>query len=388
MNSRGPAAVGVRQRMERAFRSERLSVRRARQALCGAILAIAMSVTSMVGVATAAHLFKQPDCAYPLPLDPGAYLHLPCPASPTVPSVPSPPPIPQLPASCRAEANFDVKVCVRDLKAAVPGAPTLPLPAACVSNSGFDPLSCLTGVTPPLPNPPPPRAPPALPPIPGLPTAPSVTVPAECNGGSAYECARALVLQITGSDCIISDLSGNCFEQTEDPGCPTDTVGPTLYWLGPSFESLTARNAPVVTCSTESRTNPALSGNHTVAITYGSCTITSDSGLCPAPLEVQTTLKAESHWSRYTVDGEPYPAQFITVANPHVNTSERSASFDGGTRIEMYLSDVTIAVTGDDAGQVARAANAVQPVPATAECVLNANLISVCGQPAAVPSAR
>jgi len=193
------------------------------QVLCALLLALVGS-TWLSASAQATHVYQLPDCAYPTPLDPGAYLYAPCPPAP--PSVPSTPTIPTLPPSCEPFMSFDVKQCIVDLKARVPNPPTVPLPASCLPNGGaFDPIACLDGLTPPLPVPPPPPAPPSLPPTPLAPR-PPVAFPAECDAGTLYACARALVLQVTGSDCLLRDPIGACLEPTDDPAGPVPIVPP------------------------------------------------------------------------------------------------------------------------------------------------------------------
>jgi len=271
--------------------------------------------------------------------------------------------------------SFDVKQCIVDLKARVPNPPTVPLPASCLPNGGaFDPIACLDGLTPPLPVPPPPPAPPSLPPTPLAPR-PPVAFPAECDAGTLYACARALVLQVTGSDCLLRDPIGACLEPTDDPAGPVPIVPPlsdplsvvvpnicpaateyAAHWLGTAFEGLPA-GTPTRACELP---DPVLGRNVYVSYSYGSC-VAPEHTACLPPLEVQSAPLCERNYRLYTQDeasdSAAYPSSALTVKGVPAR------SFDGGTVIEIYTGFTTIAVMGRDPAQVRRAADIIRPVP-------------------------
>lgn len=231
------------------------------EAVCVGLLLVAIAPPA----ASATHLYGQQDCAY------GSDLVLPCPLPGQGTSANATAQVPTLPETCKVRTIGaivrlpDPQQCVEDLGEETNELPDLvDVPRGCVPSliDGFDPIGCLDGLTPPLPSPPSPPSPPNLPPVPSVPQPPSIQVPPECTGSalsvSAYLCARALVLQITGQNCVVRDLIGGCVEPTQDPvpvpspGSLLDRTPPETTITGGPSGTTTSSSATFTFTSSES----------------------------------------------------------------------------------------------------------------------------------------
>jgi hypothetical protein len=115
----------------------------------------------------------------------------------------------------------------------------------------------------------------------------------------------------------------------------------TIYSLGPSAGGYEQ--------STEQRTcSPYQVGEIAradfVSYAYGSCTIAPDADSCAPPLEIQSWPACERSLAIYEKrPGTPYPRTYLGEIR-----GAPIYSFDGGTRIEVYSADTTIAIFASD----------------------------------------
>ncbi len=125
------------------------------------------------------------------------------------------------------------------------------------------------------------------------------------------------------------------------------------YSLGDSFERL-----PLTAITRRvDKPYPGEPGADYISFLYGTCTTSDETG-CPAPLEVQVWPACKRSLADYRLDPAGNPL-------PHVRSERRgvpAASFEDGTRLELYTGRVTIVVFGLDAAQVSRAATALRGV--------------------------
>lgn len=146
---------------------------------------------------------------------------------------------------------------------------------------------------------------------------------------------------------------------------PSEVTNFTFYSLGSAFESLPLE-ALLRRCDQPDPVYFPMEGGRAnyVAYIYGTCIPespsedNSDPGGCAPPLEIQTWPACERSLSDYELEpGEPYPHEALEIRGVP------AASFDDGTRIELYAGESTVVIFGDDPDQVLRAANAVEPEP-------------------------
>jgi hypothetical protein len=130
----------------------------------------------------------------------------------------------------------------------------------------------------------------------------------------------------------------------------------TVYWLGTAFESqeLSGKIKRL-----EKPLPGETFGADFTSYLYGTCTPDPVDGGCPIPLEIQSWAACKRNLSVYAggPDGRPLA---------HVNLKIRgvpAASFDDGTRLEVYTGTTTVVLFSSDGAQLKRAANAMQPAP-------------------------
>lgn len=98
---------------------------------------------------------------------------------------------------------------------------------------------------------------------------------------------------------------------------------------------------------------------------YGDCIATSEEG-CGPPLEIQTWPECDRNLALYTVTGadgsqQPYPYAMSTLSQaPQVPV----ATFDNGTRTEIYTGSATIVIFAEDAAVMKQAVDAVSTMAA------------------------
>jgi hypothetical protein len=127
------------------------------------------------------------------------------------------------------------------------------------------------------------------------------------------------------------------------------------YSLGSSFEGLPV-TALLRDCELPYPGEPGRA-NH-VTYVYGDCVLpTPADGGCAPPLEVQTWPACERSLADY------YDPAFPDAYSRTTARGVPAASFDGGTRFELYAGGSTIVIFGADPAQVRRAADAVVADP-------------------------
>jgi hypothetical protein len=140
--------------------------------------------------------------------------------------------------------------------------------------------------------------------------------------------------------------------------CPSAPRPPAFahYWLGPSFEGLPLRYRDFH-CSGASTDSYVVMRTNFSSVIYGDCDA-SDGG-CAPPLEIQTWPACDRSFADYDFSPLFFPKPRLRRLR-----GVPSARFKGGDeRLELYTGDVTVAIWGDGAGRVARAAEALRTTP-------------------------
>jgi hypothetical protein len=126
------------------------------------------------------------------------------------------------------------------------------------------------------------------------------------------------------------------------------------YYLGASFRALDGHDADVY-CSREPA--PGYPGSASVSYGYGDCHAAGDNG-CALPLEVQSAPLCERHPALYEDEpGHRYPHRSLRIRGVP------AASYDGGTRLEVYTRQTTIVLFGERPKLLRRAARVVHLAP-------------------------
>jgi hypothetical protein len=117
-----------------------------------------------------------------------------------------------------------------------------------------------------------------------------------------------------------------------------------------------------------------------LSFVYGDCDA-SKTGSCAPPLEVQSWPACERTLTDYTFDGRPYPYDSVGEAR-----GVPSATFDGGTRIELYSGASTIVVFADDPAVLDSAVDSIRAHPGSPSASPTTELGPA--SPLTAPSAR
>ena len=125
---------------------------------------------------------------------------------------------------------------------------------------------------------------------------------------------------------------------------PDEPLNFPSYWVGPGFDGLELTG---VLRSCHSPPGPAR-GVNSVDYLYGECD--ASRGGCGLPISVQTWPSSVRHKALYSLEPETEVADVGGVP---------AEIWDGGGQIEIFMSDVTVVVFGDDPDRVDRAVEAL-----------------------------
>jgi hypothetical protein len=345
--------------MKRDSDTRRLSRAGVMAAIFGISISMAMGHSD---AASAHHLYEAPDCSY---ADSGIVW----PCAEGVDPVAKPP---GLPPSCGpSRTEFSLTTCFRELSGPLPASRIVKFPADCLGEA-FDPLACLdqlagvgamrgsdeTSLA-----------------IPLAAQRPPVPWPPICTEGFSYTCAREMVVEMLGQNCIIQigtlcpdDIAVPLPPISDPTAVAVEMICPVTpeyvpHWLGNDFEGI----HPDIYDRVCEPPDPILGRTTQTTVEYGSCSAP-DGSACTAPLQVQAAPMCERRYSLYRTefgaDGvgketPVYPYNYILVKGGTLG----AASFDGGTTIEVYTGTTTVSISGEDPAQVRRAADAIRPMP-------------------------
>jgi hypothetical protein len=161
------------------------------------------------------------------------------------------------------------------------------------------------------------------------------------------------------SDASIS-MQARALRPTDSPapGCDETASGPNVVFdLGDSAATLTRQDESELCASSPDGT---LTGVKYASVVYGTCTVDD----CAPPLEIQTwpsCARSAASYDAVAPDGTDLdPAATFAAAG-----AVPSASFEGGTRQEVYLPAVTVVIFATNASLARSAADAVASAAAT-----------------------
>ena len=176
--------------------------------------------------------------------------------------------------------------------------------------------------------------------------------PAPADPGPREEIA------VPPTDQELQLLEENLQNATDGPTVPCTSVEQDLnypnYWVGQSFEGL--RLAAVIRQCDAAPEDGAPNRTNLVSYLYGSCPASDDQG-CAVPIEIQTWPLEERNREMYTST----PSKFLPAHEYTTFNSFPAIRFD--SRLEIFYSNATVAIFGDDEAQIDRAAAALHRGP-------------------------